>query len=203
MNLKTLILTGGMIMLSTAIFAQVNIKYPKTLKGNVKDTYFGTVVADPYRWLENDTTKEVAEWVAAENKVTESYLNAIPFRNSLKNRLTEVINYEKIGAPFAKHGKYYFFKNDGLQNQSVFYVKETLHGEPSILLDPNTLSEDGTVALQGIYFSRNGKYLAYTISRSGSDWKEIFVMDLATKKLLKDHIVWAKFTGASWCGNGF
>ncbi|MDR1346495.1 MAG: prolyl oligopeptidase family serine peptidase [Bacteroidales bacterium] len=203
MNLKTLILTGGMIMLSAAIFAQGNIKYPKTLKGNVKDTYFGTVVADPYRWLENDTTKEVAEWVADENKVTESYLSAIPFRNSLKQRLTEVINYERIGAPFAKHGKYYFFKNDGLQNQSVFYVKETLHGEPSILLDPNTLSEDGTVALQGIYFSRNGKYLAYTISRSGSDWQEIFVMDLATKKLLKDHIVWAKFTGASWCGNGF
>ena len=203
MRIEKLTLTGMMIMLIGMSYAQNNIKYPATAKGNTTDNYFGTVVADPYRWLENDTTKEVAEWVNAENKVTDSYLNAIPFRNSLKERLTGIVDYEKIGAPFAKHGKYYFFKNDGLQNQSVLYVKESLHGEASVLLDPNTLSEDGTVALQGIHFSRDGKFLAYTISRSGSDWQEIFVMDLTTKKLLKDHIVWAKFTGASWCGNGF
>jgi len=203
MNIKNEILTGIIIMCIGMNYAQNDLRYPETVKGNTTDNYFGTIVADPYRWLENDTSKEVAAWVAAENAVTENYLNAIPFRNQLKQKLTEIINYEKIGLPFAKYGQYYFFKNDGLQNQSVLYVKTSLYDKASILIDPNTLSKDGTVALQGIYFSRDGKYLAYTISRSGSDWQEIFVMDLATKKLLQDHIIWAKFTGASWCGNGF
>ena len=179
------------------------ITYPESKKVQVVDTYFGTEVADPYRWLENDTTQEVAHWVAAQNEVTQAYLAQIPFRNQVKTRLTELANYEKIGTPFKKHGKYYYFRNDGLQNQSVLYVKETLDGEASVMLDPNKLSEDGTVSLGGISFANNGKYMAYTINRSGSDWVEIFVLDLATRQLTTDHIQWAKFTGAEWCGNGF
>ncbi len=198
----TLLLACGMITANT--FGQKSkLTYPITKKDNTVDTYFGVKVADPYRWLENDTTKETAGWVKAQNKVTSSYLEKIPFRNKLKERLTNLTNYEKIGAPFKKNGKYYFYKNDGLQNQSVLYVQNTLDSEPEIFLDPNKLSEDGTVALTGISFSKDGKYFAYTISRSGSDWREVYVMDIATRKLLNDHIQWAKFSGAAWQGDGF
>ncbi|MDR2651608.1 MAG: prolyl oligopeptidase family serine peptidase [Prevotellaceae bacterium] len=205
MKLIQLILLGGIFMFGVSCTKKTesNITYPKAEKQDVIDTYFGVEVADSYRWLEDDTTQAVAEWVAAENEVTQNYLKKIPFRDKLKQRLTDIVNYEKIGTPFKKHGKYYFFKNDGLQNQSVLYVKETLDGEASVLLDPNTLSDDGTVALSGISFSNNGKYLAYTISRSGSDWLEIYVLDLSTRQLTNDHIEWAKFTGASWSGDGF
>jgi len=198
----TLLLACGMITANT--FGQKSkLTYPITKKDNTVDTYFGVKVADPYRWLENDTTKETAAWVKAQNKVTSSYLEKIPFRNKLKERLTNLTNYEKIGAPFKKNGKYYFYKNDGLQNQSVLYVQNTLDSEPEVFLDPNKLSEDGTVALTGISFSKDGKYFAYTISRSGSDWREVYVMDIATRKLLSDHIQWAKFSGAAWQGDGF
>ena len=179
------------------------LQYPVAQIQQVTDNYFGTIVADPYRWLEDDTTKAVADWVEAENVVTQSYLGNIPFREQLRQRLTELTDYEKIGTPFKRHGKYYFYKNDGLQNQSVLYVKETMDGEAAVLLDPNKLSDDGTVALSGISFSNDGKYLAYTISRSGSDWREIFVMDLKTGSLTSDHIQWAKFTDAQWHGEGF
>ncbi|HCC51897.1 MAG TPA: S9 family peptidase, partial [Porphyromonadaceae bacterium] len=179
------------------------MRYPVAEQQGVTDDYFGTTVPDPYRWMEDDTAETVAGWVEAENKVTQAYLAKIPFREQLKQRLTELTDYEKIGMPFKKHGKYYYYKNDGLQNQSVLYVKETLDGESSVLLDPNKLSDDGTVALSGISFSNDGRYLAYTISRSGSDWREIYVMDLATKQLTPDHIKWAKFTGAEWQKDGF
>ena len=136
--------------------------------------------------------------------ITDAYLRKLPARAKLLSRLKEVVNYEKVGAPsHEKNGKWYFFKNDGLQNQSVLYEMDTLGGEAKVLLDPNTLSEDGTVALKGTYFSGDGKYMAYVISRSGSDWEEIFVMDVESGALLDDHIVWAKFTGASWRGDGF
>jgi len=198
----TLLLAYGMITANT--FGQKSkLTYPITKKDNTVDTYFGVKVTDPYRWLENDTTKETAAWVKAQNKVTSSYLEKIPFRNKLKERLTNLTNYEKIGAPFKKNGKYYFYKNDGLQNQSVLYVQNTLDSEPEVFLDPNKLSEDGTVALTGISFSKDGKYFAYTISRSGSDWREVYVMDISTRKLLSDHIQWAKFSGAAWQGDGF
>jgi prolyl oligopeptidase len=183
--------------------ANDKILYPVAEKQEVTDDYFGTIVADPYRWMEDDTTEKVAGWVEAENKVTQAFLAKIPFREPLKQRLTDLTNYEKIGMPFKKHGKYYYYKNDGLQNQNVLYVKETLDGEPSVLLDPNKLSDDGTVALSGISFSNDGKYMAYTISRSGSDWREIYVMDLATRQLTSDHIQWAKFSGAQWQKDGF
>lgn len=182
---------------------QKKLTYPKAEKVDTVDVYFGTEVADPYRWLENDTSAATAAWVEAENKVTNEYLAQIPFRKQLLERLTNLANYEKIGAPFKKHGKYYFYKNDGLQNQSVLYVQDSLEGEPRVFLDPNKLSDDGTVALTGLSFSHDGKYAAYTISRSGSDWTEIYVLDTVTGQLLDDHIEWAKFTGAAWQGDGF
>ncbi|MDR3226222.1 MAG: prolyl oligopeptidase family serine peptidase [Prevotellaceae bacterium] len=205
LTLTQLILLGGIFMLGVSCTkkAGTDISYPAAEKQNVADDYFGVEIADSYRWLEDDTTQAVAAWVKSENEITQNYLNQIPFRDKLKQRLTDIVNYEKIGTPFKKHGKYYFYKNDGLQNQSVLYVKETIDGEASVLLDPNTLSDDGTVALSGISFSNNGKYLAYKISRSGSDWNEIFVLDLETRQLTNDHIQWAKFTGASWQGDGF
>jgi prolyl oligopeptidase len=177
--------------------------YPAAEKDGTADTYFGTQVADPYRWLENDTSLATAAWVEEENRITDKYLSAIPFREQIRERLTSLINYERIGSPFKKKGKYYYFRNSGLQNQSVLYVKDNLEGEARVLLDPNTLSSDGTVALTGVHFSNDGQYLAYTISRSGSDWTEIFVLNLETGKLLDDHILWAKFSGAAWRGDGF
>lgn len=201
MKTATLLLSGIMVMACAP--QQKKLVYPETAKVDTVDVYFGTEVPDPYRWLENDTSAATAAWVEAENKVTNEYLARIPFREQLLKRLTNLADYEKIGAPFKKHGKYYFFKNDGLQNQSVIYVQDSLDEEPRVFLDPNKLSDDGTVALTGIYFSNNGKYAAYTISRSGSDWSEIYIMDTATGKLLEDHLQWAKFTGAAWKGDGF
>ena len=199
---KTILLLSG-IMVMSCTPQQKKLTYPKAEKVDTVDVYFGTEVADPYRWLENDTSAATAAWVEAENKVTNKYLAQIPFRKQLLERLTNLANYEKIGAPFKKHGKYYFYKNDGLQNQSVLYVQDSLEGEPRVFLDPNKLSDDGTVALTGLSFSHDGKYAAYTISRSGSDWTEIYVLDTATGQLLDDHIEWAKFTGAAWQGDGF
>jgi len=179
------------------------VRYPETQKVEQTDEYFGVKVADPYRWLEDDRSAETSEWVELQNKLTFGYLEKIPFRTALKEKLTKLADYEKYSSPFKKNGKYYFYKNDGLQNQSVLYVQNTLKDDHKVFLDPNKLSDDGTVALGGISFSNNGKYFAYTISRSGSDWREIYVMDLATGKLLNDHIQWAKFTGAVWHGDGF
>jgi prolyl oligopeptidase len=200
--MKRLIYMMMAALATTAVNAQ-GLQYPKAAKVGTVDEYFGTKVADPYRWLENDTSAQTAAWVEAENKVTNAYLAKIPFRGKLLKRLTELSNYERISAPRKRHGKWYFYKNDGLQNQSVMYVMDKLGGEPRVFLDPNKLSTDGTVALKGVYFSHNGKYAAYTISRSGSDWEEIFVIDLKTGQLTEDHIEWAKFTGAAWKGDGF
>ena len=200
--MKRLLLMTMTMMVANMMQAQT-LQYPKAVKDGTVDEYFGVKVADPYRWLENDTSAQTAEWVAAENKVTNAYLNKIPMRGKLLKRMTELVNYEKVSAPSKHHGKWYFSKNDGLQNQSVIYVKDAIDGEPRVFLDPNALSDDGTVALKGLYFSHNGKYAAYTISRSGSDWEEIFVIDLATGQLTADHIEWAKFTGAAWQGDGF
>lgn len=199
---KTLLLVSGIAAAACAP-QQKKITYPETAKVDTVDTYFGVDVPDPYRWLENDTSAATAAWVEAQNKITNEYLSHIPFRKSLLDRLTELANYERIGTPFKKHGKYYFTKNDGLQNQNVFYVQDSLKGEPRVFLDPNKLSDDGTVALTSLSFSNNGKYAAYGISRSGSDWREFYVIDLATGKLLDDHIMWAKFSDASWEKDGF
>ena len=199
---KQLLMTMATVLLSTSASAQ-GIQYPKADKDGTVDNYFGTEVADPYRWLEDDTSAKTAAWVEAENKITNAYLSKIPFRQKLLKRLTEVANYEKLTAPRKHHGRWYFYKNDGLQNQYVMYVMDQLGGTPRVFLDPNKLSTDGTVALQGVYFSNNGKYAAYTISRSGSDWQEFYVIDLKTGQLTIDHIEWAKFSGAAWQGDGF
>ena len=204
MNKKLLIVPmTGIIMAAHGQVAQQKPAYPKAAKTDVVDTYFGTAVPDPYRWLENDTSEATAAWVAAENKVTDEYLSKIPFRSALLKRLTALSDYERMSLPDKTKGKYYFYKNDGLQNQDVLYVQDSLDGEPQVLLDPNKLSADGTVALTGTSLSHDGRYMAYTISRSGSDWTEIFVIDAQTGRQLDDHIVWAKFTGASWHGDGF
>ncbi|MBR6180187.1 MAG: S9 family peptidase [Prevotella sp.] len=198
---KTLF-TIAIATITLAASAQ-KINYPVTPRDNTVDEYFGTKVPDPYRWLENDTSAQTAQWVEAENAVTNKYLSQMPQRKKLLNRLREVANYERTGIPFEKHGKWYFYKNDGLQNQSVLYVMDELGGTPRVFLDPNLLSSDGTVALQSVTFSHNGKYVAYSISRSGSDWREIYVLDAATGRLLDDHILWVKFSGAAWQGDGF
>ena len=190
-------------MIATSMTQAQNLQYPKAAKDGTVDEYFGVKVSDPYRWLENDTSEQTAAWVEAENKVTNSYLQKIPFREKLLKRLTELSNYEKISAPRKRHGKWYFFRNDGLQNQSVLYQMDELGGEPRVFLDPNTLSTDGTVALKGVQFSNNGKWASYAISRSGSDWEEIFVIDLKTGQLTGDHIEWAKFSAPAWLGDGF
>ena len=177
--------------------------YPEAFRDEtVVDEYFGTEVADPYRWLENDTSAETNAWVEAERKVTDDYLSHIPFRGAIKERLTQLMNYERYSVPSKRFGRYVFSKNDGLQNQSVIYIQYP-DQEPEVLLDPNKLSDDGTVSLGGGSMSNDGKYYAYLIQRSGSDWQEIYVMDVDTKELLPDHIEWAKFSGASWYKDGF
>ena len=192
-----------MATLATVQIQAQSLQYPSYAKQDVKDNYFGTLVNDPYRGLENDTSAQTAAWVEAENRVTAEFLSRIPFRDKLLKRLTGLVNYEKISAPRKRHGKWYFYKNNGLQNQSVLYVMDQLGGEPRVFLNPNELSTDGTVALKGVYYSNNGRWAAYSISRSGSDWEELFVIDLNTGQQTKDHIMWAKFTGAAWQGDGF
>jgi prolyl oligopeptidase len=177
--------------------------YPETRKDTIVDDYFGTKVEDPYRWLEDDNSEETEAWVIAQNNVTFDFINAVPFKQNIIDRLTEIYNYERYSTPFKKSGKYFFFKNDGLQNQSVLYMQDELDSEPVILLDPNKLSDDGTVALSVIEISKDGKYLIYSISRGGSDWKEIFVKDIETGETLEDHIEWVKFSGITWHKDGF
>ena len=183
---------------------QAKIEYPAAPSDSTTYEAFGMTVNDPYRPLENDTSSATLAWVEAENKVTENYLSQIPFRKGIHNRLEVLNRFKRQGLPSKENdGKYYFYANDGTKNQSVLYRSDSYDGEPEVFLDPNELSDDGTVALTGVYQSNDGKYTAYTISRSGSDWTEIYVMDTASKQLLDDHIVWAKFTDAQWLGDGF
>lgn len=192
-----------MALLAGNAIAYSKIIYPQAPQCDIVENYFGTDVPDRYRPLENDTSSETSTWVEAQRTITEEYLSTIPFRKAIKERITSLIDYKKPGMPSKKHGWYYFYENDGLQNQSILYRSRNLDGSREIFIDPNKLSNDGTVALTGVYPSNDGCYTAYTISRSGSDWTEIYVMDTATKQLLPDHIKWAKFTGADWHGNGF
>ena len=203
MNHKIL-LTALAMSSAASLFATSPMMYPAPPTGPVTDKYFNLEVMDAFRPLENDTSQTTLAWVKAENALTRSYLDAIPFRGAIKQRLSELQNYRKTGLPWrAKDGRIYYYENDGLQNQSILYRKDSIDGQPVVFLDPNKLSEDGTVALTGTFFSEDGKYMAYTVSRNGSDWTEIYVMDVETGNLLPDHINWAKFTGAQWLGNGF
>ena len=174
------------------------LPYPDTYRGDVVENYHGTEVADPYRWLEDDASAETAAWVMAENEVTFDYLSKIPYRDAVRQRLTELWNYPKTGIP-TKVGEYYFiFRNDGLQNQSVLYRQKGLDGTPEVFLDPNTLSADGTVALGSVSYSRDNRYMAYTVAAAGSDWVKIYVKDVETGAELGDTIEWVKFSGATW-----
>jgi prolyl oligopeptidase len=176
------------------------LKYPNTRKIEQVDDYHGTKVADPYRRLEDDVrkSKELADWVDAENKVTFAYLDTIPQRQQIRERMTELWNYPRYSVPEKEGGKYYFSKNDGLQNQAVLYELDTLDGTPKLLLDPNAWSKDGTVALQTHSFSHDAKYLAYGVAEAGSDWSMLKVMEVAGRKVLDDEIKWVKFAGAAW-----
>lgn len=205
MNRLTTI-TMGIAALSAMMTSCSNkrVEYPAAPQDGTTDRYFDLTVADPYRPLENDTAQATKEWVDAENKVTREYLDKIPYRQKIYNRLTQLQNYPKMGLiSLAPDGRYYYYLNDGLENQSKLYRKDSIAGAGEVWLDPNGLSDDGTVALKDISFSNDGKYMAYTVSRSGSDWVEIYVMDTTDGHLLDDHIEWAKFTDAAWCGNGF
>ena len=203
------LLTTLLFLAITSIFVaqenneKIKLKYTKTKKVDTVTNYFGTDVKDPYRWLEDDRSEETGAWVENQNEVTYGYLDKIPFRDELKERLTSIWNYEKVGAPF-KEGDYtYFYKNDGLQNQYVIYRYKT-GDDPStakIFLDPNTFKDDGTISLGNVSFSKNGKIAAYSISEGGSDWRKILVMNTETKKIVEDTLIDVKFSGISWYKN--
>jgi len=189
-----------LMALTTAGVSFAQTKYPETKKGETVDVYFDTKVSDPYRWLEDDKSAETGAWVKAENEVTYSYLDKIPFREELKKRMEKLWNYEKIGAPY-KEGKFtYYSKNNGLQNQSVVYRKDQ-SGKEEVFLDPNTFSKDGTTSLGGLDFSKDGNKAAYAISEGGSDWRKVIIIDAVSKKVLEDTLVDVKFSGISWLGN--
>lgn len=189
----TLVVTSAMTS-----FGQIN--YPKTQKKEVDNTYFGTTIKDPYRWLEDDKSEETASWVKAENEVTFNYLEKIPFRKQLKDRMEKLWNYEKISAPFKKGNYTYYYKNNGLQNQSVLYRKDK-NGKEEVFLDPNTFSADGSTSLSSVSFTKDGSLVAYSISEAGSDWNKITILDAVTKKKLEAEITDVKFSGISWYKN--
>lgn len=203
MNKKLYAMAISAVAMTTVANGQTNYPQPP-VDNSVTDNYFGTTVADRFRPLENDTAAATTKWVEAENALTRNYLDKIPFRSAIRERLTQLNNFKRTGLPYRDNdGKYYFYENDGLQNQSVLYRSTTPDGPAEVFLDPNKLSTDGTVALTGVVQSPDGKLTGYTISRNGSDWTEIFVLDTESGKLLDDHIEWAKFTSPQWWGNGF
>ena len=179
------------------------LDYPEVFRDSVVvDNYHGTQINDPYRWLEDDNSPETKEWVTTQNEVTQDFVSQIPFRSKVRDRLQELMDYERYGSPFKEAGKYYYFKNDGLQNQSVLYHLNG-EGEDEVIINPNEFSDDGTSSLAGLSFSKNGKYIAYLISEGGSDWRTAKVLDLDTKTLISDELEWIKFSGISWAGDGF
>ena len=193
-SLISILLVGG------ALSAQTNapLSYPAAARGTQVDTYHGITIADPYRWLEDVDSPATKEWVAAQNRVTDSFLASIPQREAIRSRLTQLWNYARYSAPFKENGRYFYFQNSGLQNQSVLYVQDGLTGPPRVLLDPNILSTDGTVALSRTEASDDGHYLAYSLSTSGSDWQELHVRDVNNGRDLADVVKWVKFSGISW-----
>ena len=195
---KTITLSA--IVCTLVMNAQTKINYPETKKIDHVDTYFGQKINDPYRWLEDDRSAETEAWVKAQNVVTYGYLEQIPYRNQLKTRMEKLWNYEKISAPFKEGDFTYYYKNNGLQNQSVLYRKDKA-GKEEIFLDPNTFSKDGTTSLGGLNFSKDGSLVAYAISEGGSDWRKVIVMEAKTKKIIGDTIVDVKFSGVSWYKN--
>ena len=192
--MKKLVLTAAALAVMTLFpycrKEDVAVKYPVTKKVDHVDDYFGAKVADPYRWLEDDNAEEVKQWVKAENDVTFGYLMKVPFREKIRNRLTDIYNYPRYSSPMRADQYYFFYKNDGLQNQSVIYVQKGLEGQPEVFIDPNTLSEDGTVRVGLLSFSQDFRYAAVSRGEAGSDWSEIRVMEIATKSELPDRTQW-------------
>jgi prolyl oligopeptidase len=200
---KILITALSLMTLLMISCQQQKFDYPVTAREDQADDYFGTKVTDPYRWLEDDTSARTADWVEAQNAVTFAFLEQIPYRQKIQDRLTKIWDYPKVSAPYKEGGRYYYSRNNGLQNQFVQFSKETLDGEERMVLDPNTFSEDGTVSLTNFSPSEDGKYIGYGISRGGSDWNEFFVMNAGDLQKLEDHLMWIKFSGISWYGDGF
>ncbi|MGZ3490683.1 MAG: S9 family peptidase, partial [Gemmatimonadaceae bacterium] len=191
----------SLLLLAGTLAAQTTnapLSYPAAARDTQVDDYHGTTIADPYRWLEDVDAPTTTAWVAAENSLTDSFLATIPERSAIKTRLTALWNYARYSAPFKANGRYFYFQNTGLQNQSVLLVQDGKSAAPRVLLDPNTLSADGTVALSGTEASDDGHYLAYAISTSGSDWQELHVRDVNTGRDLADTVKWVKFSGISW-----
>ncbi|MDI5899598.1 prolyl oligopeptidase family serine peptidase [Flavobacterium sp. XS2P67] len=197
---KTFLIMAVSSAMATFGQNQKPVTYPTTSKGETVDVYFDTKLPDPYRWLEDDKSAETGAWVKAQNEVTYGYLSQIPFRDALKARMEKLWNYEKIGAPFKEGNFTYYYKNNGLQNQSVLYRKDA-KGTETVFLDPNTFSKDGTTSLGGLDFSKDGSKVAYAISEGGSDWRKVIIMDAITQKIIEDTIVDVKFSGVSWKGN--
>ncbi len=193
-------LAGSLVMMKTL---NAQIQYPETKKVNQTDDYFGIKVSDPYRWLEDDKSDSTKQWVKAQNAVTQQYLDAIPYRKNFREAIEKVYNYPKFSAPFKKGGWFYFYKNEGLQNQSVLYRQQGLNGKPELVIDPNKLSLDGTTRLQLFSLSKDGHYAAIGLSKGGSDWQTYYVRDMKTGKDLSDELSWVKFSSAAWKGNGF
>ena len=190
------------LVASIGILAQNKIDYPKTKTVQQVDNYHGTEVSDPYRWLESPDSDDTKAWVESQNKVTNDYLKTIPQREQIKQRLTKLWNYEKFSAPSKQGGKYFYYKNDGLQNQYVLYVADSIEDEGRILLNPNNFSDDGTTSLAGTAVSRDGKIIAYGISKGGSDWREYRFRNIETGKDLPDVLRYIKFSGLSWSKDG-
>ena len=179
------------------------VKYITTREVEQQDNYFGRLINDPFRWLEDDHAKETKNWVYKQNQVTSQFLSKIPFRTKLKNKIKNVLDYTRTSTPFKKNNKYYYYYNDGKQNHSILYQSACIDCQGVELINPNNWSADGTIALRGTHFSNNGKYLGFGRSTSGSDWKEFLIMDLETKEIIDDQLQWIKFSGMSWRGDGF
>ncbi|HEX8604675.1 MAG TPA: S9 family peptidase, partial [Pseudoduganella sp.] len=188
--------------LAQACAAGSPLTYPVTQKVDQRDDYHGTMIADPYRWLEDANSAETKAWVIEQNKLTQGFLGRIPERAAIRQRLTQLWNFERYSVPFKEGGRYFYSRNDGLQNQAVLYTLKTPDDQPRVLLDPNTLAADGTVALAGLAISPQGKHLAYSTAASGSDWNEIRVRDIDTGKDTSDHIKWVKFSSTAWAHDG-
>ncbi len=209
-SMKLLVFVAGMGLIFIACkyehfqHVPISINYPETrLDNTVMDDYYGTSISDPFRWLEDDHAEETMEWVDRQNEVTFGFLEQIPYRENIRTRLEQLWDYEKYSSPFKEGNYYYYFKNDGLQNQSVLYRSSSIEDDGEVFLDPNTFSEDGTTSLAGMSFNKEGSLLAYMISEGGSDWRTLYVKDVESGELLEDKLDWIKFSGISWAGNGF
>lgn len=196
-----IVIVATMISCNNEPKKMTSTKYPETSKVDTIDTYFGEQVADPYRWLEDDRSKETAEWVGAQNDITFGYLNNIPYRDKIMQRLEELYDYERLGAPFKEGDYYYFYKNDGLQNHNVLYRKKELDGAAEVFLDPNTFSEDGTTGLASISFTKDGSMATYLITEGGSDWRKAIVIKAMDRTIVEDTLLDIKFSGIAWRGN--